>query len=180
MQTNIEPATGTSFPGSDLHDLKIQFNRMVDLVSHLMPGVMLTDAESKPGTTDPEKWRTEAFTFTFRGKTTSAAAQEKAFTNSTHDVAAEKEAWFVLSVQTDGTTFTITKATDQTIGTKVLPTTPDNEIPVAYFQVITGATGWAATDDEITADGAKIASYEFWDVPSVKKIGNESSEEVVA
>jgi hypothetical protein len=178
MQTNVEPSVGTSFTNADLHDLKIQFNRLVDLVSHLMPGVPLTDAESKAGTTDATTWRTEAFTFTFRGKTTSAAAAETAFTNSTHDVAASKEAWFVLSVQTNGTTFTITKGADQTIGTKVLPTTPDNEVPVAYLQIVTGATGWLATDDDLAADGAKIASYEFWDVPSVKKIGNESGVEV--
>lgn len=156
--------------GADLHEVVIQLNRLMDLVSYLMPGMVMSDPANKTGTTAATDWRTEAFTFKFRGKTTSAAAQEKAFTDNTHDVAASKEAWFVLSVQTDGTTFTITKASDQTIGTVVLPTIPDNEVPVGYLQIVTGTTGWAATADDVTADGLKIASYAFHDMPHVSPI----------
>ena len=162
----------TQRKGSDVDNLIIQFNRLATQVSWSMPGVVTSDPASKTGTTSALTWRTEIFTFTFRGLNVTTAAQEKAFTDNTHDVAASKEAWFVLSVQSNGTSFTITKASDQTIGTVVLPTTPDNEIPVGYLQIVTGATGWAATADDLTADGPKIASYAFTDSPYVSLIGN--------
>lgn len=151
-----------------------QFNLMVDdmeelrrAVTLLMPGVLLSAPATKTGTTSAKTWRAEAFTFTFRGKTTSAAAQEKAFTATTHDVAASKEAWFALSVQTDGTTFTITKAADQTIGTVLLPTTPDNEILIAHLGIVTGSTGFDATTDDLAVAGTIIASLTFTDAPAL-------------
>lgn len=160
----------TTRQGSDLHEVVVQLNRLIDLVSYLMPGVVLSAPANKAGTTAATAWRTEAFTFKFRGKTTSAAAQEKALTATTHDVAASREAWFVLSVQTDGTTFTVTKAADQTIGTVVLPTIPDNEVPVAFMQIVTGAGGAfdATTHDLSVSDN--ITAIAFHDLPHVSQI----------
>lgn len=156
--------------GSDVHELLVQFNRLVDLVSYMMPGVVLADPNVKAGTTDNKTWRSETFTFKFRGKTVSAAAQEKAFTATTHDVAASKEAWFGLSVQSDGTTFVITKAADQTIGTVVLPVVPDNEVPVGWVQIVTGAGGiWDASTDALTVSG-NITTLAFHDAPHVSQI----------
>lgn len=162
----------TTRKGQDVDDLIIQFNRLVRQVAMMMPGVTLTDPSSKAGTSDAKTWRTEIFTFLFRGLNVTTAAQEKAFTGTTHDVAASKEAWFVLSVQSNGSSFTITKATDQTIGTQLLPTGPDNEVIVGYLQIITGVTGWTANTDDLAADGAKIASYTFYDNQAVSIITN--------
>jgi len=144
----------------------------------MMPGVLLSDPATKTGTTSAKTWRAEAFTFKFRGKTTSAAAQEKALTATTHDVAASKEAWYLLTTQADGTTFTITKAADQTIGTQVLPTCPDNEVPIAYMKIVTNATGFDATTDDL-AVGTGIVSLDFYDLPYVHTI-NATAEQQAA
>lgn len=167
-------------PSADvqIRALGAEFNRLVGdvenlrrQVSYMMPGVVLTAPASKAGTTSNLKWRTEAFTFTFRGLIVSSAAQEKAFTGTTHDVAASKEAWMVLTLQTDGTSFTITKGADQTIGTVVLPTGPDNQVIIGYLQVVTGATGWVANTDALVADGPKITSFAFTDAPAMAAAG---------
>jgi hypothetical protein len=172
---------------SDVNDLLVQYNKLVGDVDELrravtyqMPGAVLTSPALKTGTTSAKTLRAEAFTFTFRGKITSASAQEKAFASDTsHDVAASKEAWFVLSTQTDGSTFTITKAADQTIGTVVLPTGPDNEIIVGYLGMVTGSTGFDATTDDLAVAGNIIASLSFVSAPAMgaaaflgSKIGN--------
>lgn len=160
---------------SEGHQQTVQINalvndveRLADAMRRMMPGVLLSDAANKTGTTSAAKWRTEAFTFTFRGKITSAAAAETAFTATTHDVAASKQAIFCLSVQTDGTTFTITKAADQTIGTDVYPTGPDNEILVGYLTLVTGAGGiFDASTDDVTAGAGNLVTVTFADVKGV-------------
>lgn len=175
----VTDTTRTSAPGSDAHHLIDHFNRLARVVAgSCMPGCLLSDPATKTGTSAATAWRAEAFTFTFRGKTTSAAAQEKALTATTHDVAASKEAWYVLSTQTDGTTWTITKAADQTIGTKVLPTTPDNEIAIGWMQIITGAGGiFDASTDDLEV-GGNITSITFYDAPHAGVIGDESGVEI--
>lgn len=164
----------TTYKGQDVRDLIVQYNKLVDVVANIaqavtfgMPGAVLTDPGNKTGTTANTAWRTEAFTFTFRGKTTSAAAQEKALTATTHDVAASKEAWYVLTLQTDGTSFTITKAADQTIGTVVMPTAPDNEVIIGYMQIVTGAGGaFDATTHPLTVSN-NITAIAFTDAPAL-------------
>lgn len=155
----------TTLPRSDQRFTAVQVNNLIADVERLrlaletvMPGGVITAPANKKGTTSEKTWRTEAFTFKFRGKTVSAAAQEKAFTATTHDVAADKEAWYVLSVQSDGTTFTITKAADQTPGTVVLPIAPDNEVIVGYLKIVTSAGGiFDATTDDVEVAGFIIA-----------------------
>jgi hypothetical protein len=78
-------------------------------------------------------------------------------------------------VQTDGTSFTITKAADQTIGTVVLPTIPDNQIPVSYMQITTGSGGiFDASTDDLAVSGTStgIATIAWTDAPYVSLIGN--------
>lgn len=158
-------------PGA-LRNLVINFNKLAQMVAfQTMPGVLLSDPSVKAGTTAATAWRSEAFTFTFRGLEVSAAAQEKALTATTHDVAASKEAWFALSVQSNGTSFTITKAADQTIGTKVLPTTPDNEVLVGRMQIITGSGGIFDASTHDLSVSNNIASIAFEDAEYVSKIG---------
>lgn len=165
-------------PYGGLAQLKASFNLLVDdienlrrQVSYMMPGVVLTAPGSVAGTTDAKRWRTAAYTFTFRGLIVSSAAQEKALTGTTHDVGASKEAWFVLSVQSNGTSYTVTKAADQTIGTVLLPTGPDNEIIVGYMKITTGVTGYVANTDNLTADGLKIATLSWTDAPAMGAAG---------
>lgn len=156
---------------SETRELREAYNRLAWAVAHMMPGVLLSDPATKTGTTAATAWRSEAFTFMFRGKKVSAAAQEKAFTATTHDVAASKEAWFVLSVQSDGTTFVITKGADQTIGTQVLPIAPDNEVPVAYLKIVTNAGGiWDASSDDLSESEANVDEVEFVDAQHVTTV----------
>jgi len=169
VKSAVQPEVQGGVSGM-LRTAVVMLNRFARQLSYMMPGVLLSAPASKTGTTAATAWRTEAFTFVFRGKNTSAAAQEKALTATTHDVAASKEAWFVLSVQTDGTTFTITKGADQTIGTEVRPTAPDNEVVVAYAKIVTGAGGIfnASTDD--FAVGTNVVSLDFEDAPAIEQL----------
>lgn len=158
-------------PVSEVEANRLSINKLIDdvaalafAIQNLMPGAVLSAPANKIGTTSALKWRAEAFTFTFRGKVTAAAAQEKVFTGTTHDLAQNKQAWYVLTTQTDGTTFTITKAADQTIGTDVYPTAPDNEIIVGFLKLVAMASGgtWVGNTDALTV-GLKIASATFVD-----------------
>lgn len=193
--TTSSSKDNSGLTGGSKRDLIIQFNKLIDDVAELargvamgvMPGMVLTAPATKTGTSAATAWRSEAMTFTFRGKITSAAAQEKAFTATTHDVAASKQAWFALSLQTDGTTFTITKAADQTIGTDVYATTPDNEVLIARLKIVTGAGGiWDASTDNL-AVGGNVVSVTFQDAPGIAaagqlaaKIGNSSGTAITA
>lgn len=160
--------------GSDMDTLIINYNKLALQVSWMMSGMCTTSPANKAGTTAATAWRTEIFSFTFRGLNVTTAAQEKALTAGTHNVAASKEAWFVLTVQANGTSFTVTKAADQTIGTVLLPTGVDNEVIVGYMQIVTGATGFVAATDNLTADGPKIASIAWTDAPAPTLIGNSA------
>ena len=68
---------------------------------------------------------------------------EFAFTPTTHDVAATKEAQFALSLQADGT-ITITKSPDADIGLSVLPDGPVGEIVCAGARISSAAAGFTA------------------------------------
>jgi len=174
-------ATRTGIPSSDVEELRAAYNALCDTISMMMPGVLTSAAASKTGTTSAATWRTEVFSFRFRGLKVTTSAQEKAFTATTHDVAASKQAWFALSVQSNGTSFTITKGADQTIGTDVLPTGPDNEIIVGYLKIVTGAGGiWdASTDDLAVGAGAgPVVSVTFNDNPPVLKVGLKAGADV--
>ena len=175
----VDQSTRTGFLGSDVATMADLLNRLVRVVAYqCMPGVVLTAPSVTTGTSSAKTWRSEAFTFTFRGKEVSAAAKETALTATTHDVAASKEAWFALSVQSDGTTFTITKAADQTVGTRVLPSTPDNEVLVGLAKVVTGSGGpFDATTDDFDV-GGNITALTFYDAEVLSLVGNESDVEI--
>lgn len=170
-------------PESPVRDLAIQHNLLVEdlaelargVVMGVMPGMVITAPASSAGTSSAKTWKTAAFTFTFRGKITAAASQEKAFTATTHDVALSKQAWFSLTLQTDGTSFTITKAADQNIGTDVYATTPDNEVLIGRLKIVTGAGGiWDASTDDL-AVGGNLVSFTFQDAPGIGAAGQLAS-----
>lgn len=179
----VKPTTLDGIYNGEQRAQTLLLNNIVKAMGFMMPGILLSDPGSKKGTSSEKAWRTEACSFTFRGKRTAAAAQEKALTATTHDVAASKQAWFALSVQTDGTTFTITKAADQTVGTDVYPTIPDNEICFGFMKIVTGAGGiFDATTDDLEPSGTTtgIQTVEWFDNPGLALIGNESSVAVSA
>ena len=170
MAQNVVGVTETTvghrenITGSIVEELRAAVNLLTLHASVSMPGCLTSAPAGKKGTTSEKAWRTEAFTFAARGKKESKAAAETALTATTHDVAASKEAWYVLSIAAGGT-LTVTKAADQTIGTKVLPTVPDNEVAVGYLQIITGAGGiFDATTDDIEV-GGNVATCNFYDAP---------------
>lgn len=177
----VVQSTRTGFVGSDLRNVVNVVNALVRAVAYqAMPGVVLTAPANKKGTSAETAWRTEAFTFTFRGKEVAAAAQEKALTATTHDVAASKEAWFALSVQSDGSTFTVTKGADQTPGTRVLPVTPDNEVLVGLLQIVTGAGGIFDASSADIETAANVTTVAFYDPAVLTLIGDESETEMAA
>jgi azurin len=155
--------------GSMVEQLRLAYNDLANIVSYMMPGVLLSAPATKTGTSAATAWRNEAFTFKARGLKVSKAAAETAFTATTHDVAANKQAWYVLSIQSGGT-LTITKGADQTIGTDVLPAGPDNEVIVAYALIVcTTGTGFNASTDDF-AVGTGIASLTIVDAPAISTL----------
>lgn len=121
------------------------------LRAHLVDGsdgVLLSAPAVKAGTTDDTTLRNEACTIQIRGSgSISVAAAETAFTATTHDVASAKEAYFVLSVQSDGSSITITKGADADVGSAVKPAAPVNEVILGYVLV---AGAFDATTDTLT------------------------------
>jgi hypothetical protein len=179
----IRASVRTAIPDSEVRWLTIAHNQTMRAQSMMMPGVLLTEPASKKGTTSAKTWRTEAFTFMFRGHKVSAAAQEKAFTATTHDIAVSKQAWYVLSLQEDGTSFTITKGADSTIGTDTLPTIPDNQVAIGWLKLTTGSGAIfdATTDDlAVTGTSSGIATLAFTDNAPIFLIGDESGVEITA
>lgn len=169
----IVPAQRSEQTGSVLERLRLAYNNLAQIVAYSMPGVLLAAPASKKGTTSAKTWRTEAFSYQVRGLKEAKAAVETAFTATTHDVAASRQAWFLLSIATGGA-LTITKAADQIIGTELLPQVPDNQIAVAWAKVVTTAGGiWDATTDDFGAPGAPggfVASVTIVDAPVVEQI----------
>jgi len=155
---------------SEVRALREELNNLRRQVSYMMPGVLFSDPANKRGTSAVTAWRVEAFTYAVRGLIESKAAAETAFTATTHDVAASKEAWFVLTIASGGA-LTITKATDQTIGTKLLPQAPDNQVVVGYLGIVTNAGGiWDASTDDLADTVANVDSVTFVDAPFVRAV----------
>lgn len=156
--------------GGTLEELRLAFNKLVDAVSLMMPGVLRSAPALKTGTTSNLTWRNEAFTFMARGQALSKGATETAFTATTHDVAASKQAWYVLSIQAGGT-LVITKAADQDPGVHVYPIAPDNEIVVGYLRLQTGGGGiFDATTHAVVAGTNNLVAVEYYDAPFIEKL----------
>ena len=150
--------------------LRLLVNKLVAHALFGMPGCLTSAPAAKTGTTSAKTWRTELFTFATRGLLQSKAAVETAFTATTHDVAASRQAWFVLSIASGGA-LTITKAADQVIGTDLLPEAPDNQVVVAYAKLTTTAGGlWDATTDDFNVPGGpgnRVAALSIIDGPDL-------------
>jgi hypothetical protein len=158
--------------------IRDMLNRVVvTLASYGQPGVVTTACVNSKGSSSAKAWKVTDGVAYFRGKAVALATAETALTATTHDTAASKESWYVLSQQTGGTK-TITKGADQTIGTVVLPAVPDNEIAIGWMQIITGAGGiFDATTDDLTPTGTTtgIAVINFYDAPALGTINAAQS-----
>jgi hypothetical protein len=157
---------------SEVRELRKLVNILAQITSISMPGCLLTAPAGKTGTSSAKTWRVEGFDYKVRGLKETKAAAETALTATTHDTAGSKESWYLLSIASGGT-LTITKGADQTIGTKVLPQVPDNSVPVAYMQIITNATGFDATTDDL-AVGTGIDYLRFFDAPVLGTVNSAS------
>ncbi len=158
--------------GSLEERLRLAFNALLEQQMRSMPGAVLSAVQSKKGTTSAKAWRTEAFTFATRGFRQSKAAAETAFTATTHDIAASRQAYYTLSIASGGT-ITITKAADQVIGTDVNVAGPDNELIISYLKIVNGAGGiWDATTDDLAvgAGAGPVTSITFFDSPPLEPI----------
>jgi hypothetical protein len=154
----------------EVEELKLAFNKLVDAVSLMMPGALRSAPALKTGTTSNLTWRSEAFTFLARGQALAKAAAETAFTATTHDIAASKQAWYALSIQAGGT-LVITKAADQDPGVQVYPIAPDNEVIVGYLRLQTGSGGiFDATTHAVVAGVSNLVAVEYYDAPFLDKL----------
>lgn len=154
---------------SEVRALRDAFNNLVvTLAAQSTPALITTQGVYSKGSSDAKCWKNTAGVMSVKGVATAISAAETAFTHAGHDVAQNKEAWFVLTVQSDGTTKTITKAADQTIGTHVLPAVPSNETVLCWLKMITQTAGgtWDANTDNL-AVGTKIASLDFYPVTAL-------------
>lgn len=100
---------------------------------------------------------TNAVHFVLAGTLYQIAAQEVAFTSTTHDIAPNaesvQEACYKLSVAANGTV-SITKGTTATgAGSATIPATPANQVSLGYVRVAVdaGATLFNATTDNLDA-----------------------------
>lgn len=174
--TQTVVAAANENPSGSVSDrVRLALNKLAQVVAYMMPGVLTSAPASKTGTTSAKTWRVEAFNYVTRGLKAAKAATETAFTATTHDVAASKQAWFVLTIASGGA-LTITKAADQNIGTDVLPEAPDNQVIVAYAKLVTTAGGiWDATTDDFNVPGGpgnRVASLTIVDAPVLETIGS--------
>ena len=157
---------------SETRELRREFNRLlIQLSASGQAGLITTAGVSSKGSSAAGAWKYTAGVASFKGVVKAVTAAETALTATSHDTAQNKESWYVLSVQADGTSKTITKGADQTIGTVVLPATPANEIALSYMQIVTNAAAGAfdATTDDL-AVGTHVASIAWFDVPAVTTV----------
>ena len=163
---------------SEVRELRKRFNELVSTLSYSVGLNFLTSAPStKTGTTSNLTWRSEAFTAIVGGVNVSKAAAETAFTQTTHDIAAAKEAWFVLCMVAGGT-ITIVKAADQTIGTILLPAPTASSVVLGHLQIVTKAagTGFVAATTPLVADGTNITSLAFYDAYPLYTVNNPDAQ----
>lgn len=161
---------------SEVRALREAYNNLVITIAAMVPpGWVTTQGVYSRGTSDLKTWKNTAGVMSVKGVLTAIAAAETAFTHTAGDQAANKEAWFVLLDTTGGNSKTIVKGADQTIGTCVLPAVGTNLIPLCWLKMITGVTGFDANTDDLTADGAKIKSLNFYPVKALSTVNLATS-----
>jgi hypothetical protein len=156
---------------SEVRALRDAYNGLViTLAAMVPPGWVTTSPVYSRGTSDLKTWKNTAGVMSVKGVLTAITAAETAFSHTAGDQAASKEGWFVLLVAADGTTKTIVKAADQTIGTCVLPAVGANLIPLCWLKMVTGTSGFDANTDDLTPGNAIIKTLEFFPVPALSTI----------
>lgn len=155
-------ATSTGTAGSDIYNLRKQFNNLVDALDTLVNGdALLSDPNLAIGTSSKAKvkngadliWQVDGMRYRI------AADTEHAFTATTHDIAdpdaAGREAIYVFSVTAGSTACTITKGADAALGAAVAPATPAGHVKVGEVKIAhDGSAIFDATTDDL--DAAKL------------------------
>lgn len=152
-------ATSTGSSGSDIYNLRKQFNNLVDALDVLVNGdALLSDPGLAIGTSSAAKvkngndliWQIDGMRYRI------AADTEHAFTATTHDIADPdsngREAIYVFSVAAGATACTITKGDDAALGAGVAPATPAGHVKVGEVKVAhNGSAIFDATTDLLSA-----------------------------
>jgi len=156
---------------SEVRTLREAFNNLaITIAAMVPPGWVTTQGVYSAGSVSAKTWKNTAGVMSVKGVLTAIAAAETAFTHAGHDMAGTKEAWYVLLDTTGGNSKTIVKGADQTIGTVVLPAVGANLIPLCWLQLISGATGFDASTDDLTEDGAILTKIRFYPVTALNTI----------
>lgn len=135
---------------NDAENLRTQFNALrTDLITVLSGDYLVTSPALAIGST-PSQVASGAFTYVIDGiqYQKAAVAAGTAFTATTHDIAADKEAIFVLSINAGGT-ITITKGDDADAGSAVAPDTPAGECKMGEVKVSAVGDTFDATTDSL-------------------------------
>lgn len=139
---------GPQLGPDDAENLRTQFNAIRDDIDTLLTGTGLRSTASLAEGTTAENVASGAFEYQIDGVTYAkdAVAAGTAFTATTHDIASDKEAIFVLSIDTGGT-ITITKGDDAAAGEGVAPATPTGECKMGEVKILATGDTFDATSD---------------------------------
>ncbi|KPJ96685.1 MAG: hypothetical protein AMS18_00050 [Gemmatimonas sp. SG8_17] len=147
--------------GSEVAALREEFNKVIADLESIRVGAIGGDGGllSAPGLTIGTSSKAEvknvAAAMQLRGSGSIAiGAAETAFTATTHDIADPdtdpREAYYVLSVQADGSTITITKGADAVEDAAVKPAAPAGEVILGWVKIQhDGSAIFDATTDDL-------------------------------
>lgn len=102
------------------------------------------------GTTSAKALKSDAFSAYLGGVAVPVAAVETAFTATTHDVAADKEARFLVCCSRAGV-LTLVKGADAVAGASVDPAATADTVVVGRVTIVTVGSAFDATTDDLDA-----------------------------
>lgn len=168
-----------SLPGSAEREALVQLNKLVTDLETIRAGLLGgVFASAAPGlaigtSANTAIKITTAFTVNVNGKAVTVAAQEKAFTATTHDIADPdtdpREALYLLSTDTQGNV-TITKGATAAAGAAVPGDVPAGE--VVFGQVLIQHDGSAIFDATTNALNAAHLTVTYTDLVTVLAAAN--------
>ncbi len=140
MSGTTVQTTRTTKAGTDVDDVRLQFNAMVDALDLLVNGDALLSAPGLAiGVSSAAAVKFNDLIFQVDGMRFRIAASEVAFTATTHDIAdpdaAPREAIYVLSASAGASAPTITKGTTAAANAAVAPATPAGHVKFGEVKV---------------------------------------------
>jgi len=138
-------------------NLEELFEDMVDIVENDGVARLISDPNLAIGSESAAKVKHDDFSYILDGEITTVSSSEVAFTEATHDIAADgtdvQEAIYVLSIDPSDDSFTLTMGDIADEDDAVAPSTPSGELKLGevLIQVDNGSTDFDATSDELSA-----------------------------